>query len=145
MRTEAELELEQFVINQLDGGNRTAFRDRSPVFEVRSHSLPDGTQQTVIHHNGRRKVHPVDDLAAVDAMDKSELPTKTVDGKERRVHEGNYKRKERKRIERECAERLLEELVAVSIAGGYENAGGIVQGGKLVIYREGLSVREDIE
>jgi hypothetical protein len=144
MRTETELELEQFVIAQLDGGDRTALRGLSPDFAIRTHSLPDGSHQTVIHHEGLRKTHPADDLAVLDAMDKSELPTKTVAGKVRQVHEGNYRRKERKRIKSECLVCKLDDVVAGMVADGYENAGGVVQGRKIIVYADGLPVQEDI-
>ena len=144
MRTEADIELEQFISDQLDGGNRCALRGRFSGFQVRTHSLADGLQQTVIHHQGIRKVHPAADLAELETISKSELPTRIVRGEACPVNMANYKRKQRKKITKECFEKLLEELVAVAVAGGYESAGGAVQNGRLVVYPAGLPVVEDI-
>lgn len=144
MRTEADIELEQFISDQLDGGNRCALRGRSPVFQVRTHSFADGSQQTVIHHQGIRKIHPAVDLAELETISKSELPTRIVRGEVCPVNMANYKRKQRKKITQEYHVKLLEQLVAVAVDGGYESADGVIQDGRLIVYPAGLPITENI-
>ena len=122
MRSETDIELEQFIAGELDGGNRVALRGHSPAFEVRSHSTESGAQRTVIYHDGRPQFLPDEALAASEAEDKSD----------------ERKRKDGRVIVREHLKNLLDEAVALIRDGGYPDAIGIVRGGEFLIFRDGF-------
>lgn len=79
-----------------------------------------------------------DELAAIEAIERADLPTKMIGGKLRPVHEDNYKRKLGKQAEQTHREGLAGLAVAPIIAAGYPNAVAKTKKGKTVIYHEGL-------
>ncbi len=79
-----------------------------------------------------------DELAAIDAIKRADLPTKMIGGKLRPVHEGNYKRKLGKQAEQTHREKLAALVVAPVIAAGYPDAVAKTKKGKTVIYHDGL-------
>ena len=128
MRTETDIELEQFVTGELDGGNRVALRGHSPAFEVRSHSTESGAQRTVVYHEGRPQFLPDDALAASEAEDKSD----------------ERKRKDGRVIVREHRKKLLDEVIALIRDAGYLDAGGVVRGGEFLIFLDGFGDGEGV-
>lgn len=73
------------------------------------------------------------ELAAIEAIKRSDVPTILVQGKERRVNLANHKRMLRKQAIQEHEENLIALAVAPLIAAGYPDATGMMKFGKLVI------------
>ncbi len=86
----------------------------------------------------------VADIAAIAAMDKSDLPTKTVGGVERPVHEANYKRKLEKIAKQTNDQKLIALAIAPLVAAGYPDAAGRMRDKQIVIYPDGLPVAEEL-
>ena len=84
------------------------------------------------------------DIAALEAIEKTDLPTQIVRGKEKPVNMVIYKRRMQKQIVREHQEKLAALAVAPIVAAGYPDAVGKVQFGKIVIRINGLSLAEGI-
>ena len=84
------------------------------------------------------------DIAALEALQNSDLPTQVVRGEEKPVNMVNYKRRMQKQIIRRHEEKLAALAVAPIIAAGYPDAVGRVRLGKIVIYINGLPA-EDIK
>ncbi len=83
-------------------------------------------------------------LAAIEAIKRSEVPTRLVRGKVRPVNVTNHKRKLRKQAIRIHQEKLIALAVAPLIAGGYPDATGIMKFGRLVISLQAPPVEEGI-
>lgn len=83
-------------------------------------------------------------LAAIEAIERSEVPTILVRDKERPVNVTNYKRKLRKQAIQVHEEKLIVLTVAPLITAGYPDATGIMKFGKLVISLQAPSIEEDL-
>lgn len=82
------------------------------------------------------------DLAAIEAIEKSNLPK--IEGSDETVHEGIYKRRKRRQVTQEHNAGLVDAAVAPLIAAGYPDAVGIVKGDRIIIHRNGRPVAEDL-
>lgn len=77
-------------------------------------------------------------LAAIENIESSELPTKLVDGIERPVHMENYKRRMKRQLINAHNQAVLDGMIAVAVDAGHLKATGFAQQGKLIIYLNGL-------
>ena len=92
--------------------------------------------------NSKQKLD--DEIAAIGAIERKDLPTKMLGGKLRPVHAANHKRRLTKEAVQANSQSHADKIVADLVADGETKAASRARGRKITIYLDGLPVAEDV-
>ena len=122
------------------GGSRTAIETAMPDI-VFADCENEKAKFVVAFPDGMpADIDPAAGLSAIDATKESDLPKRTVSGKERVVNKVNYLRRLRKEHTELCCLNTARHIEALVRLIGYPDADVVNAGPKLVVYLEGVPV-----
>jgi hypothetical protein len=132
------IEAKDLLIAEISGGSRTKMRDTLPEYVIREAENETAKLVVMFPDGLPSDVDPTDGIALIDNMSVDDLPTREVNGVQRPVSSGNYKRKLSKQHKALCDNNVMKNFEAMATVLGFPNAKAVKTSAGIIIRLDGF-------